>query len=931
MDYILIQGAKEHNLKNISLKLPKNKLIVVTGVSGSGKSSLAFDTLYAEGQRRYVESLSSYARQFLEQLQKPNVEHIEGLSPAIAIEQRTAGGSPRSIVATQTEIYDYLRLLFARIGKPHCYKCGRKVEKITSQEIIKEIMSLPKDTRIFILSPVVRGKKGEYSALFSRLSQEGFVRVRVDGKIYGLEEDIKLNKHKRHDIDILVDRVVVSKKHARRIADSVEVALRYADGIVVVRNEDKGEDKVFNTAFRCVSCGVSLEELEPRMFSFNSPYGACPACNGLGTKLEFDPDLVVWDRNKTLREGAIEPWRRGSRGYIMYYRSLLRALADEMGFSMDIPFKKLPRYVQNTILYGNSKVWVWDKPFEGVIPHLMRLFHQTDSSYVKEEITRFMSKLPCPECGGSRLRKESLSVYINKKSIWDVVKMSIVDAYGFFSSIKLNPYEEKIAHHILKEIKKRLSFCISVGISYLTLDRLSSTLSGGEAQRIRLATQVGSSLSGVIYILDEPTVGLHPYDDTKLVDTLKRLRDLDNTVVVVEHDEYVIENSDWIVDLGPGAGNYGGRVVYSGPKEGILNTDSLTGKYIKGEERIELPRRRRNWRCSPRLIIRGAKEHNLKNIDVEIPLGVFVCVTGVSGSGKSTLVNDILYRALARQFYSSRQKPGAHLKVENISYIDKVIIVDQSPIGRTPRSNPATYTGVFTYIREVFSKLPEARARGYSPSRFSFNVSGGRCEACKGEGTKRIEMHFLPDVYVPCQVCKGKRFNEQTLEIKFKGASIADVLDMTVDKAYELFENFPHIKRVLETLKDVGLGYISLGQAATTLSGGEAQRIKLASQLHKRSTGKTLYILDEPTTGLHFDDVKKLLSCLQRLVDKKNTVLVIEHNLDVIKCSDYIIDLGPGGGDEGGYIVAKGSPEEVAKTKASLTGRFIRKKLNQFL
>ncbi len=931
MDYIFIQGAKEHNLKNISLKLPKNKLIVITGVSGSGKSSLAFDTLYAEGQRRYVESLSSYARQFLDQLQKPNVEHIEGLSPAIAIEQRTAGGSPRSIVATQTEIYDYLRLLFARIGEPHCYRCGRRVKKITSEEIINEIMQMLEGTRIFILAPIVRGKKGQYSALFDRLFQEGFVRVRVDGRIYGLEEEIKLNKQKRHDIDILVDRVIVNREFARRIADSVEVALRYADGMVIVRNEDKGEERVFNTAFRCVSCGISLEELEPRMFSFNSPYGACPACNGLGTRLEFDPDLVVWDKNKTLREGAIEPWRRGSRGYIMYYRSLLRALADEMGFSMDIPFKKLPRYVQNTILYGNSKVWVWDKPFEGVIPHLMRLFHQTDSPYVKEEVTRFMSKLPCPECSGARLRKESLSVYINKKSIWDIVKMSIVEAYEFFSSLRLNSYEEKIAHHILKEIKKRLSFCISVGIPYLTLDRLSSTLSGGEAQRIRLATQVGSSLSGVIYILDEPTVGLHPYDDAKLVDTLKKLRDLDNTVVVVEHDEYVIENSDWIVDLGPGAGNYGGRVVYSGPKEGILKTNSLTGKYIKGEEKIELPKRRRNWRSSSRLVIRGAKEHNLKNIDVEIPLGVFVCVTGVSGSGKSTLVNDILYRALAKELYSAREKPGEHSRIENLHYIDKVIIVDQTPIGRTPRSNPATYTGVFTYIRDVFSKLPQAKARGYNPSRFSFNVSGGRCEACRGEGTRKIEMHFLPDVYVPCQVCKGKRFNEQTLAIKFKGASISDVLDMTVDRAYELFENFPQIRGVLQTLKDVGLGYISLGQPATTLSGGEAQRIKLASQLRKRSTGKTLYILDEPTTGLHFDDVKKLLSCLQCLVDKKNTVVVIEHNLDVIKCSDYIIDLGPGGGEDGGYIVAKGSPEEVARAKASLTGRFIRKKLSQFL
>ena len=926
---IYVKGASEHNLKGITLSLPKNKLIVVTGVSGSGKSSLAFDTIYAEGQRRYVESLSSYARQFLERLKKPNVEYIEGLSPAIAIEQRTVGGSPRSIVATQTEIYDYLRLLFARIGIPHCYKCGRRIMKMTSQEIIKNVFDNFLNKKIYILSPVVRGKKGEYVSLMKRLSKDGFSRIRIDGKVYDLDEDIKLNKYQIHNIEILVDRVIVAESAEKRIADSIETALHYSDGIVIVNIVDEDKDILFNTKLSCPVCGISLEELEPRMFSFNSPYGACPACNGLGIKLEFDPDLVVPDKNKTLREGAIEPWRRGGRGYVLYYRTLLKGLSNEMGFSLDIPFKQLPKKVKDTILFGNSDVWVWSKPFEGVIPHLTRIFKTTDSAYVKEEITKFMSKLPCPVCGGARLRKESLSVYVRGKSIKDIVEMSIKDAFDFFCSISLSPNEEKIAHRILKEIKNRLSFCINAGISYLTLDRLSSTLSGGEAQRIRLATQVGSFLSGVIYILDEPTIGLHPYDSKKLINTLLALRDLSNTVIVVEHDEYVIRNSDWIVDLGPGAGEYGGNVVYNGRPEGIENTDSITGKYLAGKEKIDIPSRRRYYRGRNCIVVKGASEHNLKNIDVKIPLGTFVCVTGVSGSGKSTLVNDILFKALSAKMYDSKDKPGRHKSISGVKFIDKVIIVDQSPIGRTPRSNPATYTGVFTYIREVFSRLPEARARGYKPSRFSFNVKGGRCEACRGEGQNRIEMHFLPDVYVPCEVCKGKRFNEQTLDIKFKGLSISDVLDMNIDAACRLFENFPRISGILQTLKDVGLGYITLGQPATTLSGGEAQRIKLASQLRKRSTGRTLYILDEPTTGLHFDDVKKLLMCLQRLVDKNNTVLVIEHNLDVVKCADYIIDLGPGGGDEGGSIVACGSPEEIIKNERSRTGKFLKEKLKK--
>ncbi|MCD6399737.1 excinuclease ABC subunit UvrA, partial [candidate division WOR-3 bacterium] len=929
MDYIRIKGARVHNLKNIDLEIPKNKLIVITGVSGSGKSSLAFDTIYAEGQRRYVESLSSYARQFLEQLQKPDVDYIEGLSPAIAIEQRTAGGSPRSIVATQTEIYDYFRLLFARIGKPHCYRCGKPIKKETSSRIIEKILSLPQGNKIYILSPVVRGKKGTYQALFNRLLKEGFSRVRVDKKIFDLDEEIKLDRYKVHNIEIVVDRIIVDSRYKSRIADSVETALKYSQGLVLIYDETENKEYLFNTKFSCPDCGIYLEELEPRMFSFNSPYGACPACNGLGTLLEFDPDLVVPDKTKTLREGAIEPWRRGSRGYILYYRSLLRELADELNFSLDTPFYKLPKRIREIILYGDKDLWIWSRAFEGVIPHLERLFKETDSEYIKHELTQYMSKLPCPECKGARLRKESLSVYIQGKSIWDIMRLSIGACFDFISNLKLSEYEEKIAYHIIKEIKKRLKFCIDVGLGYLTLDRLSSTLSGGEAQRIKLATQVGSSLSGVIYILDEPTIGLHARDDKKLIATLKNLRDLGNTVIVVEHDEAMIRESDWIVDLGPYAGEKGGYVVYSGKTEGIFNTSSLTGKYLKGEERIEIPLKRRPYKNKPYLLIKGASEHNLKNIDVKIPLQVFVCVTGVSGSGKSTLVEEILYKALAKKLYNSKEKPGKHKKIEGIEHIDKVIIVDQSPIGRTPRSNPATYTGVFSYIRQVFAQLPLARMRGYTASRFSFNLSGGRCEVCRGEGTKKIEMHFLPDVYVACEECKGKRFNKETLEVKFKGYSIADVLEMSVEKAYEVFSNFPQIRNILKTLKDVGLSYIKLGQPATTLSGGEAQRIKLASQLRKKATGKTLYILDEPTTGLHFDDTKKLLNVLQRLVDKKNTVIVIEHNLDVIKCADYIIDLGPEGGEEGGYLVACGAPEEIINVEGSYTGKFLKEKLER--
>ena len=927
-DYIIIKGAKEHNLKNVNLKIPKNKLVVVTGLSGSGKSSLAFDTIYAEGQRRYVESLSSYARQFLDQLQKPDVEHIEGLSPAIAIEQRNATGSPRSIVATQTEIYDYLRLLFARIGKPSCPQCLKPVTKQTPQEIIDKVMHFPKGHKLLILSPVVRGKKGSYQTFFKRLVKEGFSRVRVDGTIYELEETIKLDRYKMHNIEIIVDRVKVSVENKDRIADSVETALKHSQGLCLIVDNNNFKELIFNTQLSCSICGLSLGEMEPRMFSFNSPYGACPDCNGLGIKLEFDPDLIIPDKKKTLREGAIAAWRRGSRGYIMYYVALLRELVKSLKISMDIPFNHLSKKVINTILYGDKNTYVWDKPFEGVIPNLERLFNTTDSQYRKTEISKYMSKLACPKCLGQRLKLEALSVYVGGKSIWDVVKMSIEDCFIFFSSLKLKGSEEKIALSIVKEVKKRLNFCINVGLSYLSLNRLSSTLSGGEAQRIRLATQVGSSLSGVIYILDEPTIGLHSRDDLKLINTLKKLKDLGNTIIIVEHDEQMIQASDWVIDLGPGAGIKGGRVIYSGPKDQLIKQDTLTAKYLRGDEAIPMPLARRPYKNKPFLSIQGAREHNLKNIDVKFPLETFICVTGVSGSGKSTLVEDILYKALMKGLYNSREKPGEFKKLIGLDNIDKVIIVDQSPIGRTPRSNPATYTGVFTYIREVFQGLPESKMRGYKPARFSFNVSGGRCHECNGEGTKKIEMHFLPDVYVSCEVCAGKRFNKQTLEVKFKGKSISDVLEMNVDEAYKLFINFPRIKNILETLKDVGLGYIGLGQSATTLSGGEAQRIKLASQLRKKETGKTIYVLDEPTTGLHFDDIKKLLSVLQRLVDKRNTILVIEHNLDVIKSADYVVDLGPEGGDNGGAVVVCGTPEEVASCMSSYTGKFLKNKLN---
>jgi len=877
-----------------------------------------------------VESLSSYARQFLEQLQKPNVEYIEGLSPAISIEQRTAGRNPRSTVGTQTEIYDYLRLLFARIGKITCYQCAEPVSRQSSQEIVERILGLPQSAEIQILAPIARGKKGEFKDIFTQIQKSGFIRVRVDGKAFELPAKFTLEKYKAHNIEVVVDRIIVKSENKARVTDSVETALKAGKGMVIVsKSGDPQADLIFSENYACAKCGISYSEVEPRVFSFNSPYGACADCNGLGTKFEFDPDLIIPDKNKSINEGAIEAWKRGGRGYILYYRWLIRELSYRLGFDLDTPFKKINRNNQKAILYGTSQV-IGSKPFEGVIPHLERLFRETDSDYLKEEISRFMSTLPCPGCKGTRLRKESLAVKINGKNIWEVTRMPIKAASEFFTGLTLTEREKVIAQQVLKEINRRLRFCIDVGLEYLTLERRSSTLSGGEAQRIRLATQVGSGLVGVLYVLDEPSIGLHQKDNAKLLATLKSLRDLGNTLIVVEHDEATILEADYIVDLGPGAGALGGEVIFSGKKEDLLkDSRSLTAKYLRRELEISIPLKRRAWQEKKILEIRGAREHNLKSIDVKFPLGTFICVTGVSGSGKSTLINDIFYRALAQKLYKSKEKPGLFDKIKGTENIDKVIIVDQSPIGRTPRSNPATYSGVFNHVREIFSKLVDARVRGYKPGRFSFNVKGGRCEACSGDGIKKIEMHFLPDVYVKCDICNGRRFNESTLEIKYKGKSIADCLEMTVEEALNLFSNVPKIKDILLTLYDVGLGYIRLGQAATTLSGGEAQRVKLSLELSRRSTAKTLYILDEPTTGLHFADVDKLLSVLQRIVDKGNTVIVIEHNLEVIKASDYIVDLGPEGGDKGGEVVACGTPEELLKNKISYTAEFLRKALNK--
>ena len=925
--YITIRQAREHNLKSLDLKIPRDQFVVITGLSGSGKSSLAFDTIYAEGQRRYVESLSAYARQFLEQLQKPDVESIEGLSPTISIEQKTTSRNPRSTVATQTEISDYLRLLYASIGVPHDPKTGKPIEKQSAQEIVSQIMALPEGTRIIILAPLIKGKKGEYKNIPKQVAQAGFARIRVDGNIQDVQEELKLDKYKMHTIEVVVDRIALKDSVKKRLTDSIETALEVGQGSVTVLQPEEETEKTYSEKFSSES-GFNIDEVTPRLFSFNSPYGACESCNGLGTKMEIDPELLVPDSDKPWIN-AIAPRTRGRSHYLMYYRAVMRELAHIHNVDPYQPFKKTPKSFMKKIFYGTGDS-IWGKPFEGVIPYLERMFQNTDSDWLKDEISRFMSVLPCPACNGTRMRPEALAFRINGLNIAEVNHFSIKDAKKFFAEVKLNKAEGEISEQIIKEINRRLDFCFNVGLDYLTLDRMSATLSGGEAERIRLATQVGSGLTGVIYILDEPSIGLHQKDNQRLLTTLHSLRDIGNTLIVVEHDEETIRKSDYIVDLGPGAGEYGGENIYAGKTAGILKSKkSLTGQYLNGKRFIPVPAERRPLDPKRVLTVKGAEENNLKNIDVTVPLGTLTCVTGVSGSGKSTLVNEILFKALAKELHHAKDKPGRHKRITGLQQVDKIIEVDQSPIGRTPRSNPATYTGVFSHIRNLFSQLPEAKMRGYKPGRFSFNVKGGRCEACQGDGIRKIEMHFLPDVYVECEVCKGKRFNEQTLEIQFKGYSICDILNLAVTEAIQLFENIPPIRSVLTTLNDVGLGYIRLGQQATTLSGGEAQRVKLASELRKQSTGNTLYILDEPTTGLHFADVDKLLKVLQRLVDKGNTILVIEHNLDIIKTADYIIDLGPDGGDKGGEIVFAGPPEQLAEHPTSHTAKYLKPLLKQ--
>ncbi len=935
---LFIKGAREHNLKNIDVELPRDKFVVITGLSGSGKSSLAFDTIYAEGQRRYVESLSAYARQFLGLMEKPDVDYIEGLSPAVSIEQKTTHRNPRSTVGTVTEIYDYLRLLFSRIGHPHCYNCGRPIEKQTVQQIVDAILALPAGTRIQVLAPVIRGRKGEYKEVFNQFRKEGYVRVRVDGKMLTLDSDIELDKKKKHDVDLVVDRLVVEGDIKKRLTDSVELALKQAAGMTLINNPDTNEDKLYSEHFACVYCNISYEDLAPRMFSFNSPFGACPACDGLGTITRIDPKLLLHDENLSIREGALTPLGEKQRNEGWNYE-LLRSVAKEMGFSLNSPWKNLSEVQQQAILYGTGDKKVkmvyerknayveWQSKYEGVVNNLNRRYRQTSSQYIRDWIEGFMNNIPCTECNGARLRKESLSVTINDKNIQAVTAMSIREVHQFFDTLKLSTQEELIAHQILKEVRERVSFLVNVGLDYLSMSRSAGTLSGGEAQRIRLATQIGSQLVGVLYILDEPSIGLHQRDNTRLIETLMRLRDLGNTVLVVEHDRETIEKADYVVDLGPRAGKNGGEVVFSGtPAQMMRSKKSVTGGYISGEKQIPVPAERRTGNGKV-VRIEGATGNNLKDVSAEFPLGKFICITGVSGSGKSTLINETLYAALARHFNKSKVHPLDYKNLSGLEHLDKVIEIDQSPIGRTPRSNPATYTGLFTPIRDLFALLPESKIRGYKPGRFSFNVKGGRCESCEGDGIRKIEMHFLPDVYVPCEVCKGKRYNRETLEITYRGKNIADVLDMTVDEALEFLQNIPVLKRRLQTLSNVGLGYIHLGQQATTLSGGEAQRVKLATELSKIGTGNTLYILDEPTTGLHFEDIKLLLQVLTELVEKGNTVLVIEHNLDVIKTADWVIDLGPEGGDKGGTILVSGTPETVAKHKKSYTGAYLRPEL----
>ncbi|MEW6517022.1 MAG: excinuclease ABC subunit UvrA [candidate division FCPU426 bacterium] len=954
LDQILITGAREHNLKNLSLSIPRNRLVVITGLSGSGKSSLAFDTIYAEGQRRYVESLSAYARQFLGQMEKPDVDAIEGLSPAIAIQQKSGSKNPRSTVGTVTEIYDHLRLLFARIGRPHCPQCGRPIQRQTVQEIVDQVLALPAQERILVLAPVVMSRKGEYRKLFDLLKREGFVRVRVDGEVRDLDEDFKLDKQRKHDIEVVVDRLVIGKDIARRLADSLETALKRGEGTVLVHRLDaaapgggkKSHSRaardqatlVFSEKYACAHCGLSFEELTPRMFSFNSPQGACPECTGLGVKMEVDPDLAV-DPNQTLNEGAILPWNSPT-AYI--YRAMLQSVAKHYGFSLDMPWKRLKPEHRKIILHGSGEErmpfrfrgsessYNYVGTFEGVLPRTQRIYQETDSEYIREEISsRFMRVQTCTACGGRRLRPESLAVRIEGKNIIEVTELTVDAAIAFFRGLRLTEREAAIARQVVKEVSERLGFLSNVGLDYLALNRATGTLSGGEAQRIHLATQIGSSLVGVLYILDEPSVGLHQRDNQRLLDTLKRLRDLGNTVLVVEHDEETMRQADHLIDMGPGAGVWGGEIVAQGtPQDVMQDPKSLTGQYLTGKQAVPVPAQRRSG-LGTELVLTGAVTNNLKHVDVRLPLGTFICVTGVSGSGKSSLVQETLEPAMRHAVYRGRVKPAGYDDLRGAEHLDKIINIDQSPIGRTPRSNPATYTGAFNEIRDLFALTPEAKVRGYKPGRFSFNVKGGRCEACGGDGIIKIEMHFLSDVYVPCEVCRGQRYNRETLEVRYKGKTIAEVLDLIVDEALEFFAPVPRLKRILQTVSDVGLGYIKLGQSATTLSGGEAQRLKLSAELGKRATGRTLYILDEPTTGLHFADVHKLLDVLGRLVESGNTVVVVEHNLDVVKSADYVLDLGPEGGEAGGRVVAFGRPEEIIREPRSHTGRYLAKLLGR--
>ncbi|KYG28458.1 excinuclease ABC subunit UvrA [Priestia endophytica] len=932
-DRIVVKGARANNLNNLDVTIPRDKLVVMTGLSGSGKSSLAFDTIYAEGQRRYVESLSAYARQFLGQMDKPDVDSIEGLSPAISIDQKTTSRNPRSTVGTVTEIYDYLRLLFARVGRPTCPNHGIEITSQTIEQMVDRILEYPERTKLQVLAPVVDGRKGMHVKVLEGIKKQGFVRVRIDGEMYDLGDDIDLEKNKKHTIQVVVDRIVVKEGVETRLADSLETALRLGEGKVVI--DVIGEEELlFSEHHACPYCGFSIGELEPRMFSFNSPFGACTSCDGLGVRLEVDLDLVIPNYDLSLKEHAIAPWEPTSS---QYYPQLLKAVCVHYGIDMDIPVRDIPKHLLDKVLYGSDKERIHfryendfgqirenDIEFEGVIPNIERRYRETSSDYIREQMEKYMGEQPCPKCKGNRLKKETLAVLIDGKHIGKVTSFSVQEAYEFFATLSLSEKEMQIAQMILREITERLGFLNNVGLDYLTLNRAAGTLSGGEAQRIRLATQIGSRLSGVLYILDEPSIGLHQRDNDRLIETMQSMRDLGNTLIVVEHDEDTMMAADYLIDIGPGAGIHGGEVVSAGTPEEVMNDEkSLTGQYLSGKKFIPLPTERRAVDKGRMLEIVGAKENNLKNVKVKLPLGLFLAVTGVSGSGKSTLINEVLRKSLSQKLNNAKQKPGEHKEIKGIDHLDKIVDIDQSPIGRTPRSNPATYTGVFDHIRDLFAQTNEAKTRGYQKGRFSFNVKGGRCEACRGDGIIKIEMHFLPDVYVPCEVCHGKRYNRETLEVKYKGKNIADVLEMTVEDAIEFFENIPKIKRKLQTIEDVGLGYITLGQPATTLSGGEAQRVKLASELHRRSTGRTMYILDEPTTGLHVDDIARLLKVLQRLVGNGDTVLVIEHNLDVIKTADYLIDLGPDGGDKGGQIVATGVPEEVANVEGSYTGRYL--------